>query len=142
MSALPPKADIALHRSECPLCAKSGHRANHSLDHLIGTAKQGEWDSQAKRFRGLHVYNELDFARLLHRQICWLVALKNATHVNSQFTCRIKNGRRLSGNPQNPIISNPRADYLYFLSNRVGNSIRYGPRVRRDWARGGVLRWS
>src|SRR6516225_8806173 len=23
MSALPPKADIALHRSECPLCAKS-----------------------------------------------------------------------------------------------------------------------
>src|SRR5262249_67014 len=24
MSALPPKADIALHRSECPLCAKSG----------------------------------------------------------------------------------------------------------------------
>jgi hypothetical protein len=25
MSALPPKADIALHRSECPLCAKSGH---------------------------------------------------------------------------------------------------------------------
>jgi len=27
MSALPPKADIALHRSECPLCAKSGHSA-------------------------------------------------------------------------------------------------------------------
>ena len=25
MSALPPKADIALHRSECLLCAKSGH---------------------------------------------------------------------------------------------------------------------
>src|SRR5262249_26414737 len=25
MSALPPKADIALHRSECPLCAKSRH---------------------------------------------------------------------------------------------------------------------
>src|SRR3974390_1845715 len=27
MSALPPKADIALHRSECPLCAKSRHSA-------------------------------------------------------------------------------------------------------------------
>jgi hypothetical protein len=26
MSALPPIADIALHRSECPLCAKSGHQ--------------------------------------------------------------------------------------------------------------------
>jgi hypothetical protein len=25
MSALPPKADVALHRSECPLCAKSRH---------------------------------------------------------------------------------------------------------------------
>src|SRR6516162_5502275 len=25
MSALPPKADIPLHRSECPLCANSGH---------------------------------------------------------------------------------------------------------------------
>jgi hypothetical protein len=27
MSALPPKADIALHRSECPLYAKSGHHS-------------------------------------------------------------------------------------------------------------------
>ena len=27
MSALPPKADIALHRSECPLCAKADIQA-------------------------------------------------------------------------------------------------------------------
>src|SRR6516164_7671170 len=43
MSALPPKADIALHRSECPLCAKSGlmHRnirrpKNRFLKSLVG----------------------------------------------------------------------------------------------------------
>ena len=31
MSALPPKANIALHRSECPLCANSGHWLNYSI---------------------------------------------------------------------------------------------------------------
>jgi hypothetical protein len=31
MSALPPKADIALHRSECPLCAKSRQSATQHL---------------------------------------------------------------------------------------------------------------
>ena len=40
MSALPPKADIALHRSECPLCPKSGHSALRQrlalFDDLIG----------------------------------------------------------------------------------------------------------
>jgi hypothetical protein len=43
MSALPPKADIALHRSECPLCAKSRHSALQQrmslFDHQVGTAK-------------------------------------------------------------------------------------------------------
>jgi len=33
MSALPPKADIALHRSECPLCAKSRHEGT---DDIVG----------------------------------------------------------------------------------------------------------
>jgi hypothetical protein len=32
MSAIPPKADIALHRSECPLCANSGHQFGLELE--------------------------------------------------------------------------------------------------------------
>ena len=44
MSALPPKADIALHRSECPLCANSGREQVQQkstiegslFDHLVG----------------------------------------------------------------------------------------------------------
>ena len=32
MSALPPIADITLHRSACPLCAKSRHRVRTSAD--------------------------------------------------------------------------------------------------------------
>ena len=38
MSALPPKADIALHRSECPLCAKSGHSA-YGPAHTMSSAR-------------------------------------------------------------------------------------------------------
>ena len=50
MSALPPKADIALHRSECPLCAKSRHSALQQrlalFDHLVGGSEQGRWYGQ------------------------------------------------------------------------------------------------
>ena len=53
------------------------------FDYLVGAAQQGEWDSQAKRLRGLQVYNELDFAGLLHRQICRLVTFKNTTDGNA-----------------------------------------------------------
>ena len=38
MSALPPKADIALHRSECPLCAKSGHW-NYGISDTVYSAR-------------------------------------------------------------------------------------------------------
>jgi len=43
MSALPPIADIALHRSECPLCAKSGHSALRQksllFDHVVSLSE-------------------------------------------------------------------------------------------------------
>jgi hypothetical protein len=35
MSALPPIADIALHRSECPLCAKSGPSAMQQKERFL-----------------------------------------------------------------------------------------------------------
>ena len=56
MSALPPGADIALHRSECPLCAKSGHFALRQLfDHLGGAAEQRQRESDAEHLGSLEV---------------------------------------------------------------------------------------
>ena len=45
MSALPPRADIALHRSECPLCAKSGHMRCSKTGHV------GMSDSRSSKTR-------------------------------------------------------------------------------------------
>ena len=42
MSALPPKVDIALHRSECPLCAKSGHMHRSKWAYSILIARERE----------------------------------------------------------------------------------------------------
>ena len=57
MSALPPKADIALHRSECPLCAKSRHSALQQrlalFDHLVGGSEHRLRYLQAERLRRL-----------------------------------------------------------------------------------------
>ena len=73
MSALPPKADIALHRSECPLCAKSRHSALQQkallFDHLVGQDAQRLRDRQAERFRSFKIDGQVKFGRLLDRQI-------------------------------------------------------------------------
>jgi len=59
MSALPPKADIALHRSECPLCAKSRQSApQHSarvFDHFVSGGKQRLRYCEAEYLRRLEI---------------------------------------------------------------------------------------
>ena len=68
MSALPPKADIALHRSECPLCAKSGHlqcnKETPLFDHLVGGGDQRLRDGQTKRLCGLEIDHKLELGWL------------------------------------------------------------------------------
>src|SRR5438128_3920727 len=53
-------------------------RLAHSLDHLIGAAKQHQRNRQAERLRGPEIDDELELRRLLYRQVAGLFALENA----------------------------------------------------------------
>ena len=54
-----------------------------SFDDLVGAAEQRNWYGEAERSRGLEVEEELDFCRLLDRQVGRLLALEDAARVAS-----------------------------------------------------------
>src|SRR5262249_50064377 len=96
MSALPPKADIALRRSECPLCANSGQSAVQQkrlircskrdlFNDLVSDAEQSRREAEAECLGGFEVDHQFGFGWLLDRQIGWLGALENAVDV----PCRV-----------------------------------------------------
>jgi hypothetical protein len=58
------------------------HAGGPLLDHLVGGGQQRFRDGNAERLGGLHVDNQLDLRRLLHREIGRLVALENAAGIN------------------------------------------------------------
>jgi hypothetical protein len=57
-----------------------------SLDHLVGAAEQRERECDAKRLGGLEIDDELDFCRLLNRQVGRLLALQNSSNVIADQT--------------------------------------------------------
>src|SRR6266567_6881624 len=56
------------------------------FDPLVRAAQQREWDGEAERFGSLEVYDQLDFRRLLDRQITRLLSLKNFPGVDPHQT--------------------------------------------------------
>src|SRR6202030_449513 len=60
-----------------------------SFEHLIGTAEQRKRKGDAKRAGRLEVDVKVDLGGLLHRQICWLLALENAADINADQTIRL-----------------------------------------------------
>jgi hypothetical protein len=48
-----------------------------SFDHLVGAAKQRYRKGDAERLGRLHIDNQLDFRRLLYRQVGGLLAVEN-----------------------------------------------------------------
>ena len=47
------------------------------FDHLVGAAKERNWNADAERLGGLEVQKQLNFRALLDRQIRRLFALEN-----------------------------------------------------------------
>jgi hypothetical protein len=60
----------------CALPATDSCTAANSIlfDHFIGADKQTGWYGKAERPRGLEIDDQLDFRRLLDRQLGWLFA--------------------------------------------------------------------
>src|SRR6516225_5287186 len=66
-------------------------RLAHSFDHLVGTAGQGQRDSDAERPGGLEVDDQLDFRGLHDREVSRLLAFENAPGVQTGQTVRLRN---------------------------------------------------
>jgi hypothetical protein len=45
------------------------------FDHLVGDGEHVRWNGEAQRPRRLEVDDQLEFRRLLDRQITWLLSL-------------------------------------------------------------------
>src|SRR5262245_55677656 len=81
MSALPPKADMAVQLGMSGLGQERTLRP--LFDHLISTAEQRLRDGNAEPLGGLEVDDKLVFGRRLHRQVSRLLALEDAINVLS-----------------------------------------------------------
>ena len=72
MSALPPIADIALHRSECPLCAKSGLSCSAAkfrlFDHLVSAHQKRFRNFQPERLGSPEIDDQQSGARSLRHR--------------------------------------------------------------------------
>jgi len=54
-----------------------------SLDHIIGAQVERGRECYSKRFGSPKVDHQLEFGRLLDRQVGWFFALENATSINA-----------------------------------------------------------
>src|SRR6266404_486375 len=64
-------------------------RLAHLLDHLGGAQQNRGRDGDAERLRGLEVEDQLDFGRLLDRQVGWLLALEDAIDAAGRAPVRV-----------------------------------------------------
>src|SRR5215831_15547686 len=60
-----------------------------SLDYFVRAAEERDRDCETERLGGLHVDDEFDFRRLLHRQVSRVLALEDAAGVDATETIRV-----------------------------------------------------
>src|SRR5262249_60934541 len=71
-------------------------RAAQSFDHLVGADQQSSWHTKAECLGGLEIDEQLDFRRLLHRQLGRFVALENPASVDARLTVRVCNAASIA----------------------------------------------
>src|SRR5215207_4885672 len=60
------------------------HKLSHwvvSFDHLVGPDQERGWDREAERVGSLEIDQELEFRRLLQRQVFRFGAVQNASYI-------------------------------------------------------------
>ena len=80
---------FTLTKGRCVICALLPNKQAPEFtgpalfDHLIGAGEDRRRHGKAKRLGGLEIHNQLEFRRLLHRQISRLGALEEPPGVNA-----------------------------------------------------------
>src|SRR6266699_2082016 len=94
----PVAAQHSLPSGRYPLLGPDFHRLDrtslrlaHSLDHLVGAAREGQRHGDAERLGGLEVEDQLDFRGLHDREVSRLLAFENAAGVETGQTVRLRN---------------------------------------------------
>ena len=88
MSALPPIADMCSAPAHVRFVPIADYFSTHSFYHFVGTVLNRLRHGDAQRFRGLEVDDQLDFHRLLNRQIGGPLSLENPARVDPDLTGR------------------------------------------------------
>ena len=65
-----------------------------SFDHLVGAAEKWQRQCQAERLGNLEIDSHLDFCGLLHRQVCWVFALKDVAGIDAGEPVGVGDRRR------------------------------------------------
>src|SRR5260370_16629100 len=68
-------------QTQNPTSRELSNRHAQSFDHFVGAAKQRQRHGDAERLCGFEVDAQLDFGRLLDRQVRRLFALENTAHI-------------------------------------------------------------
>src|SRR5882672_1160184 len=80
MPSVGSKTEVGRRNRDFRFTPESRHQADKatSLDHLIGAAEQHRWHFEAERFRSLEIDNQLEFGRLVKRDISRISTSKNS----------------------------------------------------------------
>src|SRR4029077_791670 len=79
-----------------PIVSINWRCAKGSFDHLVGAAEQRNRDRDAERLSGLEIEDQLDFRRLLDRQIGRFLALEDAAGIDAGQTICVANAGSVS----------------------------------------------
>src|ERR1700730_4680109 len=86
--------------ASCQFQTRAGAAKDLRLfDDLVGEGQNFVRDCETERFGSLHVNNQLNLRRLLHRRFCGLLAFQDATNIDTCLTVRVRDARSVAQQP-------------------------------------------